>query len=81
VADDVYQFSARIEIDYLNEKYKFDLPGSEEYETLGGFIISIHESIPEKGEIIASENAVFTVDKVSDNKIEIITLERIDLKR
>jgi putative hemolysin len=81
VADDVYQFSARIEIDYLNEKYKLNLPESEEYETLGGFIISIHESIPEKGEIIASENAVFTVDKVSDNKIEIITLERIEHQR
>jgi len=81
VADDVYQFSARIEIDYLNEKYKLNLPGSEEYETLGGFIISIHESIPEKGEVIASENAVFTVDKVSDNKIDIITLERIEHQR
>jgi putative hemolysin len=81
VANDVYQFSARIEIDYLNEKYKLNLPESEEYETLGGFIISIHESIPEKGEIIASENAVFTVDKVSDNKIEIITLERIEHQR
>jgi CBS domain containing-hemolysin-like protein len=79
LADNVFQFSARIEIDYLNEKYKLDLPESEEYETLGGFIINIHESIPEKGEIITSENVVFTVNEVSDNKIEIITLEKTDL--
>ncbi len=72
----MFQFSARIEIDYINEKYKLNLPESDEYETLGGFIINIHESIPEKGEIITSDNAVFTVDEVSDNKIEIITLEK-----
>ncbi len=76
LAESVFQFSARIEIDYINEKYKLNLPESDEYETLGGFIINIHESIPEKGEIITSDNAVFTVDEVSDNKIEIITLEK-----
>ena len=75
LSENVYQFSARIEIDYLNDKYKLDLPESEEYETLGGLLISLHESIPEKGEIIVSETAVFTVDEVSDNKIEIVSLE------
>ena len=77
ISDTVFQFSARIEIDYLNEKYKLDLPESEEYETLGGYVISIHESIPEKGDVISAEKAVFTIDEVSDNKIDIITLEKI----
>ena len=54
-----------------------DLPESEEYETLGGFIISIHESIPQKGDIITSKNAVLRVEEVSDNKVDVITLERI----
>ena len=80
ISDTVFQFSARIEIDYLNEKYKLDLPESEEYETLGGYVISIHESIPEKGEVISAEKAVFTIDEVSDNKIDIITLEQIILE-
>jgi putative hemolysin len=79
ISENVFQFSARVEIDYLNEKYKLNLPESEEYETLGGFLINIHESIPEKGEIISSEGTVFTVDEVSDNKIEIITLEKTTL--
>jgi putative hemolysin len=79
ISENVFQFSARVEIDYLNEKYKLNLPESEEYETLGGFLINIHESIPEKGEIISSEGTVFTVNEVSDNKIEIITLEKTTL--
>ncbi|MBL4592257.1 MAG: HlyC/CorC family transporter [Flavobacteriales bacterium] len=78
IGDNRYQFSARIEIDYINEKYKLKIPESEEYETLGGFIINIHESIPKKEEVIASENFVFTIDQVSGNKIELITVQQID---
>lgn len=77
LGENVFQFSARIEIDYINEKYKLKLPESQEYETLGGFIINIHESIPKKDEIIHSENFVFTINKVSENKIELITIELI----
>jgi putative hemolysin len=79
LSENVFQFSARIEIDYLNDKYKLNLPESEEYETLGGLLISLHESIPDKGEIIVSETAVFTVNEVSDHKIEIVTLEITNL--
>jgi putative hemolysin len=73
-----YQFSARTEIDYINEKYKLDLPESDEYETLGGLIINIHEKIPEKDEVINDQNFVFTINKVSDNKIDLITIHQID---
>lgn len=69
-----YQFSARVEIDYINEKYKIDLPESDDYETLGGLIINIHESIPESGEIIATDDFEFTIDKVSENKVDLISL-------
>ncbi|OFY89471.1 MAG: hemolysin [Bacteroidetes bacterium RIFCSPLOWO2_12_FULL_31_6] len=75
-----YQFSARIEIDYLNYNYKLHLPESDEYETLGGFIINIHESIPTKDEVIATEKFVFTINKVSDNKIDLITVVQLDKK-
>ena len=78
IDESTFQFSARIEIDYINEKYKLDLPESEEYETLGGYIISIHESIPEKEEVIHSESFVFTINEVSENKIELITIQQID---
>ena len=46
--DTSFRLSARLEIDYLNNKYKFNLPKSDEYETLGGLLISKLEDIPKK---------------------------------
>ena len=77
VNENTFEFSARIEIDYINEKYKFDLPTSEEYETLGGYVINIHESIPEKDDVIEAGSTVFTINDVSGNKIESITMKQI----
>jgi len=77
LGENTFQFSARIEIDYINEKYKLDLPTSEEYETLGGYVIHIHESIPEKDAIIKAGPTVFIINDVSGNKIETITLKQI----
>lgn len=74
--DTTYQFSARLEIDYINEHYKLGLPESDEYETLGGLIINLHESIPEKDEIITYDDYIFTVNSVSENKIELITISQ-----
>ena len=44
--------SARQEIDYLNEKFKLELPESDGYETLGGYIVSLFEDIPNQGAAI-----------------------------
>lgn len=71
-------FSAKTEIDYINEKYKLELPESEEYETLGGLVISIHESIPEKGEMIEFDKYSLTIKEVSENKIELITIHSLN---
>jgi putative hemolysin len=70
IADDEYVFSARLEIDYLNEKYGLNLPESEEYETLGGLIINQHESIPAKDEEIRFREYRFKIIQVSKNRIE-----------
>ena len=75
--ENTFKFSARIEMDYINEKYKLDLPISEEYETLGGYVISIQESIPEKDEVIEAGSTIFTINAVSGNKIESITMRQI----
>ncbi|MGD1846133.1 MAG: hemolysin family protein [Salibacteraceae bacterium] len=69
-----YLLAARLEIDYLREKYKLDLPISEDYETLAGLIISIHEDIPEVGEKIRMEGFVCTIKEVSNNRIELVEL-------
>jgi CBS domain containing-hemolysin-like protein len=70
VSETEYIFSTRIEIDYLNEKYKFSIPVSDEYETLAGFIIHYHESIPTVNETIEIKPFSFTVLKSSRNRIE-----------
>lgn len=78
IDEDLYQFSARLEIDYLNEKYLLNLPESDDYETLAGLIISIDESIPEKDEVIRHNGFEIKIDKVSNNKIDLVTIRIID---
>ncbi len=70
VNDNEYIFSARIEIDYLNDKYKFELPESEEFETLAGYIFFLHEQIPEKNQIVETEKYTFEILEVNKPKIE-----------
>ena len=70
-----YKFSARLEVDYINENYKLELPDSDEYETLGGLIMNETEGIPEKEEIIEIEGYSFQVLEVSNNKIDMVTVQ------
>lgn len=67
-----YIFSARMEIDYLNEKYSLNLPESEEYETLGGLILNHNESIPARGEELQIGNLHFKILQVSEKRLELI---------
>ena len=73
-----FTFSARLEVDYLNENYKLALPESEEYETLGGLIVNETGEIPEKDAIIATENFQFTVLEVSNTKIDLVGLKILE---
>lgn len=75
--DTTFKFSARLEVDYINETYKLQLPESENYETLGGLIVHQLGEIPEKGEVITIENYRFTVLQVSHTKIELLQLKII----
>ena len=78
VNDHEYRFSARQEVDFLNEKYDLKLPESENYNTLGGLVIDHLESIPEKGEVVKTEDFVFKVEEVSNSKIEVVRVKVID---
>lgn len=75
VDESTFLFSAKTEIDYINDKYKLNLPESEEYETLGGLIFYKHESIPEKDDVITIDNYRFKIEEVSNNKIELIRVQ------
>ena len=65
-----FLLSGRHEIDYLNEKYFLDIPVSEEYDTLAGYIIYHYESIPEKDTSVELDNFLITITDVSSNRIE-----------
>ena len=74
ISDTEYLFSARLEVEYLNETYHLNIPESEEYETLGGFIVLHNEGIPTQGEVIEIPPFTFTIEACSQTKIETVRL-------
>ena len=75
ISDNEYIFSGRLEIDYVNEKYKLGLPQSDDYETIAGFIIRFHESIPDNKEEIIIDYYRFTILQASENRIDQVRLK------
>jgi CBS domain containing-hemolysin-like protein len=73
-----YHFSGRQEVDYINNKYKLNLPEAEQYETLGGLIVFNTEEIPANGEQVYFENFIFTILEASSTKIDLVKLEIIE---
>ena len=74
-----FKLSARLEVDYLNENYKFELPKGDEYETLGGLIVNETGEIPEQDAEINIDAFRFTILEVSNTKIDMVLMEIIDL--
>ncbi len=73
--ENTFLLSARIEVDHLNEVYKMNLPKSENYETLGGLIVTYAEKIPQKNEILDIEQFSFEILEVSNTKINLVELK------
>ena len=69
--------SGRLEVDYVNEKYNLNIPESEEYETLAGYIIFVHESIPQRHEELQFENFHIRIIKATATRIDLIRLKVI----
>lgn len=78
LSETTYKLSARLDVDLLNENYKFELPESDEYETLGGLIVNETGEIPELNKEIEIENFRFTILEVSSTKIDLVMLEVLD---
>lgn len=69
--DTTYLLSARLEVDYLNEKYHWQLPFGD-YETLGGLILSYTEDFPLKGEVVPVTSFTFTIQSTKGNGIDTV---------
>jgi CBS domain containing-hemolysin-like protein len=71
ISEHEFVFSARVEIDYINENYPINLPESEEYDTLGGLITYRLERIPEKNATLELNNDVkLLIEEASERRIE-----------
>jgi CBS domain containing-hemolysin-like protein len=77
IEENVWLFSARHEVDDLNEEYNLGLPEGE-YNTLGGLIIHHLESIPQVDEVVEVDNLRIVVTDASENKVNIVRVERMD---
>ena len=69
-------FSGRLEVEYINEKYHLALP-IDDAETLSGYIIENHESIPKQNEKIILGDYEFIILLVSDTRIETVKIKSL----
>jgi CBS domain containing-hemolysin-like protein len=73
-----FMFSARMEIDQINEKYHLKLAEDEEYETLGGFVFKHMEKIPIQGENFLISGLKFTIMKASETRVELVKIQVLE---
>jgi putative hemolysin len=74
ISDSEFLLSARHEIDYLNEKYNWNLPEGD-FETLAGCILSLTENIPQKGESVVHGPFIFTIVTKQEHRIDTVKLK------
>ncbi len=73
LSDNTYLLSARHEIDYLNDKYLWNIPEGD-YDTLGGYILSVHEDIPNLNQIIEIPPFTFTITSIQETRIDVVRM-------
>lgn len=78
LSENEYIFSARIEMKNLNREFSLNLPESEEYETLGGFVTFVNENIPKKGDVVLFDRYQFTILKTKHNRLDLISVVMLD---
>jgi CBS domain containing-hemolysin-like protein len=74
LSENIYRLSARLEVDYLNETYQWQLPTGE-YETLGGLILAHSQEFPKQGQIIEAPPFTFTVQDIRGNRLETVVVK------
>jgi putative hemolysin len=80
LGDGSFLFSARLDVEYINEKYELAIPESDSYVTLGGFIVHNAKEIPRAGEKLVFENFEIFIEQASNKKIELVKIERLQGK-
>jgi len=78
IEDDVYLFSARLDVEYLNQTYKLQIPESDSYGTLGGYIVNHSKEIPSQGDQITIDKIRFTIEEATNKKIEVVKMNILE---
>ena len=74
----MFIFSTRLDVEYLNQAYKLNIPESDSYGTLGGFIVDSIKEIPQKGDVITIGNYHFIIEEAINKRIELVKMTRKD---
>ena len=74
LGDDTYLFSARFDVEYLNQTYKLHIPERDSYGTLGGFIVDFTKEIPQKGAVMTIGTFHFVIEEATNKKIELVKM-------
>ncbi len=75
ISEREFVFSCRLEVDYLNEKYALDIPESDEYDTLAGYIISRYEELPTAGTVMEFDGFKIKILSTTRSRIELARVE------
>ena len=74
LGEGVFLFSTRLDVEYLNQTYRLQIPEGDSYGTLGGFIVDFTKEIPQKGAVIAIGNYHFIIEEATNKKIELVKM-------
>lgn len=74
IGEKEFRFSTRLDVEYINEVYKLNIPEDNSYSTLGGFIVDHVKEIPQKGEVIVIDDFQFIIEEASNKKIELVKM-------
>ena len=75
--DGEYVFSCRLEVEYLNDKYALDVPESDEYDTLAGYIISRYEELPTAGTEMEFDGLQIKILRTTRSRIELAKIKSV----
>ncbi|MDR3061718.1 MAG: hemolysin family protein [Dysgonamonadaceae bacterium] len=75
INENEYILSGRAEIDQINENFRLNIPESDEYQTIAGYILSYNQSFPKVNELISIDRYTFKIIKMSNTKIELVRLK------
>jgi len=81
IEENVYLFSGRLDVEFINQKYNLNIPESDSYITLGGFIVDNTKEIPQNKEKIRIENFEIIIHSASNKRIELVRLSILDEKQ